>query len=274
MQRSDYTTVTDVRATYLGSAQTTDDTLILAIIREVSREIDRIARRRFYPRLETRLYDTPVDGVLMLDDDLLELTTLTNGDSTVMASTIYRLYPLNESAKNKIVLIPGSAFVGSNAYGDLGAISVAGVWGYRRDYSDGWQSDGATLAAAIASTSATTFTSAYAGFKAGNLIKIDSEYLYISGATYSATSTYTVARGVNGSTAATHLISAGITTWVVPEEIERLTCQASAAYYRLRSNPGMDSVSIDGVTFVTPRDITTYLLSRMRLLSGYIREAL
>lgn len=275
MQLSEYTTVTDVRSSYLGSTQTQDDGLILSIIREASREIDRITRRKFYPRIETRTYDAPAGVELILDDDLLELTTLTNGDGTAITNANYKLYPLNDTPKYKIVLAPGSAFNTSSTFGDLGAISVAGTWGYHRDYAtDGWLDYGAILSAAISNTTATTFTSLYGNFKAGNLVKIDSEYLYISSAVYASTSTYTVKRGVNGSTAAAHLIAAPIYLWGIHDEIERLACQATAAYYRLRSNPGMDSVSIDGVTFVTPRDVTSYMLTRLRLLSGIIREAL
>ncbi len=269
----DYTTVYNCRSTYLGSAQSTDDTLILDIIRQVSREIDALTNRHFYPLIGTRYYDTPVSRSIMLDDDLLEATTVTNGDTSIVSASDYLLWPANVSPKDRIEYKPSKGIwqLGGDGY-PFQAVSIAGVWGFTRDYINAWQLTGATLSAAITTTSATTFTCTTGRLKAGDLILIDTEYLYVSAVTVSTSDTVTVVRGVNGSTAAAHLISTAIERWVYMAEITMLATQAVAAYYRLRSNPGMDStVSIDGNSFATPQDVIAYMRRRLEFVSGIYR---
>ena len=74
-----------------------------------------------------------------------------------------------------------------------------------------------TLSAAITSTSATscTVTSASGFPGSGNYyVQVDSEVIEVTGG--QGTTTWTIARGANGSTAATHLISAMVTGGNVP----------------------------------------------------------
>jgi hypothetical protein len=70
----------------------------------------------------------------------------------------------------------------------------------------------ASLAAAITSASATTFTVANSNYplQAGQIVEVDNELMRVTGVarTAGSTDTATVVRGVNGSTAATHLINA------------------------------------------------------------------
>ena len=114
----------------ITSTDTNDDSVLEDIIEGVSRAIDTFTARTFYARTETRYYDTPEGQDLQLDDDLLTVTTLTNGDGTVLTSQYYKLYPLNFPQKYMIRL--------TNTYGwridpiafQHGAISVAGTWGY------------------------------------------------------------------------------------------------------------------------------------------------
>lgn len=114
-------------------------------------------------------------------------------------------------------------------------VSVAGVWGFHPDYAHAWMAVDA-LAAAIVTTTATTFTVADADgeddygmvprFSPGNLIKIDSEYMEVIKVDAN-TNTLTARRGVNGSTAATHLISAVISTWQVDYPVQRAVARQS-----------------------------------------------
>lgn len=129
----------------ITSTDATDDTVIEGIIEDASRLIDRTCGRTFYARTETRLYDKPEDKVLWLDDDLLTVTTLTNGDGTVIASTAYVLLPYNAPGKYAIELRPGQGAVWqmNTTYGDnLQAISVLGTWGFvSRIATDGESSE-------------------------------------------------------------------------------------------------------------------------------------
>lgn len=115
-------------------AQATDDTVIEAMIEGVSRYIDGETDRTFYARSETHYYDLPDNPyeLLIRDDDLLTLTTLTNGDGTVITSTYYKLYPLNTSPKWKIILLPSSGYIWQfSTTGNVeAAISIVGTWGY------------------------------------------------------------------------------------------------------------------------------------------------
>ncbi len=85
---ANYTTLDALKTQYLditvdsgGNKITVDDALLSALIRDVSRQIERSAQRAFAPRIETRKFDTPKanNQALEFDDDLLSLTSLTNG---------------------------------------------------------------------------------------------------------------------------------------------------------------------------------------------------
>ena len=108
-----------------------DDTVIEAIIEKVSRDIDQEAQRTYYARTETHYFDVPEDSqtVLNLGDDLLTVTTLTNGDGTVITSSYYKLYPLNAGRYRELKLKPSSGYIWlSDSNGDTdGVISVAGT---------------------------------------------------------------------------------------------------------------------------------------------------
>lgn len=279
---ANYTTLDALKHQYLditvdsgGNAITVDDALLSALIRDTSRTIERSAQRTFAPRVETKYYDLPrppTEQALLFDDDLLSLTSLTNGDGTALTViTDFVLYPYNQRVKTKALLIPVSAvrWQPSATQDVYGAVSVAGVWGYAKDGD--WIDSGGVLTAAITTTSATTFTATKNKILEGWLIKIDSEWLYVLGvASGVSDDQITVARGVNGSTAATHLINAPVSYWQPDYDIEMLCRMAAAAAYRIRANPTGDTVIIDGTSFATPKDISAFIYNRLGAL-GYRR---
>lgn len=276
----EYTTLSDLRAASAGQldiTSTKDDPLLLAQIRAASRDIDEIARRWFYPLVDTREYDTPAQvlGDLRVDADLLEITTLTNGNTVVINSSKYRLYPLNTWPKYSIRPLPsqGTPWELSLSGDAFGAISVAGVWGYHRDYANAWVALTA-LAAAITDTTGTSVSVPTGKAEAGHLLKIDSEYLYVASVSVGATNdTVAVVRGANGSTAATHLSGAAVSVWQVGYELENLCKMAAAAYYKLRANPIGETVAINNMTFSTPKDVKQYLYKNLQTL-GLLRMTL
>lgn len=110
-----------------------DDAVLEHIIEGASRLIDNHTRRTFYARTETHYYDTPHGYDLwIMDDDLLTITTLTNGDASVITSASYKLLPLNISPKYMITLLPGSnlTWEADSNSDPTGAITVLGTWGY------------------------------------------------------------------------------------------------------------------------------------------------
>ena len=121
----------------IASTDAADDAVIENIIEGISRTFDGLVGRTFYARTETHYYDTPEEGVLVInDDDLLSVTTLTNGDGTVLTTDYYSLYPLNTSPKIRIQLKNGAVWY-PNTYGYInGAISLVGSWGYSATVPD------------------------------------------------------------------------------------------------------------------------------------------
>jgi hypothetical protein len=99
----DYTTWAAVK-TYLDITGTGDDALGALLVNRVTDAIDRYCRRRFRAVTATRSFDVPEGDTLFLDDDLLSITTLTNGDGNVITSASYVLLPKNKSPKYAIRL--------------------------------------------------------------------------------------------------------------------------------------------------------------------------
>jgi hypothetical protein len=242
--------------------------MLADLIHSTSREMEDIAGRKFYPRIETRYFDTPSFlGIeqLWLDDDLLSLTTLMNGDGIEIPAAAYVLRPRNESPKHSIELLVSSDYRWQiTAAGDpQDAISVAGIWGFHNFYDGAWQDTLATVQndpLAIGGTSLTGLTTGK--IHAGDMLLIESEYIYVVSVTVSTTDTATIVRGIHGSTAAAHVKTTSIYRWT-HEEVEMLARMAVAAYFRLRQNPIGDTVNVGGQTFSTPKDVSAWMVKRM-----------
>ena len=117
----------------------TDDALLASMCTRAQSIIERKTKKKFESRTETRYYDVPSYGrKLYLDDDLLSVTTLTNGDGTVLASTEYHLWPNNGLPAGGIVINYGSTFYWKgDSLGNIeGKIAVAGAWGYTTTAND------------------------------------------------------------------------------------------------------------------------------------------
>lgn len=270
----EYTTVKKLHD-YKDFQSSASDVLMLDMIRQASGEIEEICNRRFFPRILTHSFDTPRQSMdLLFDDDLLEVTTLTNGDGQVIPSSDYKLYDLNFTPKRKLTLLPIRYMWQMDNFGTpYGAISLAGVWGYHEDYANAWIDTGATLAAAITTAGQATVTVTTGKLTAGDLLKIDGEYIYASAVALGASDTLSMTRGVNGSTAATHLISAPILRWDAGTKIAQLCVRAACAYTKLRANPISETVNVDGITYVTPKDVLKWMDSALRGL-GLIRPGI
>jgi len=117
-----------------STTDVTDDAVIEDIVEGVSRDFDILTGRTFYARTETHYYDAPWNDreLWIRDDDLLTVTTLTNGDTAVIISTQYKLYPLNKNPKYSICLLPSSGvYWAPDTSGNFeAAITLVGTWGY------------------------------------------------------------------------------------------------------------------------------------------------
>jgi hypothetical protein len=116
-----------------GGVQTSftagEDAVLQVFLDEATREIDRQTARTFEASASTTRYFWPEDVVgdtLYLDNDLLTLGTLTNGDSTTITSDYYWLQPDNVTPKAKVKLKSTKAW----AFDTDGRIGVTGTWGF------------------------------------------------------------------------------------------------------------------------------------------------
>ena len=252
----------------------------VALLRDLctiaSRLFDGSTRRAFYPRSEVRYFDHPADAsILKVDDDLLEVTTFTtqNGDEEVssddyylMCGTSYNLAPYDRlvmvSDGDMPVLLYSDRLQKANA--------LTGIWGYHEDWAAAWQSandtvvdDPLTAAATALEVSSVDGKDIYGlspRFKVQMLLKIEDEYLYVTGKN-AAASTLTVRRGVNGTDAAAHDAATTIYIYKPMEEIAHAVKRLAAWLYAQRNvgfTEQVTTVEIGGVIIIpksAPADV-------------------
>lgn len=234
----------------------TDDDVIQDLLNAASRYIDAETRKIFYPQYQSVLFDIPDGNILYLDDDLLEITELLNGDDTVIASSAYILQGRTPPYWKLSLRSNSTVTWEDDASGNAQqVIDLRGFWGRHEKYSVAWEQVG-TLSAAITDTTTLAF-SATSGHSivAGNILKIGTElYNVVTAATNVITP---IRRGDNGSTAATHLISVPIYAWRPMEGARMSTLEiANSAYKRRFGQSTGDSATITAAGVVlTPRDI-------------------
>jgi hypothetical protein len=252
-----------------------DDAVIDEILSGVSRYFDDECHRTFYPRFETRYFSVPVytnsPRKLFLDDDLLQETSIINGDTTDISALtdslghkVYNLLPKNYEPKFCIELVgPTYIFWIFNSIGSIQyVISVTGWWGFHNHYTQrGWTKVD-TLKNAITDTTTLAFTVNTSGsVLADQILKIDNEIFNVA-----SESTGTVTpnqRGDNGSTAATHLVGASVYAWNVQPEIKLAVMEAALNIYQARSgqsNGGKVSVTAAGIV-IRPEEIPAHAQS-------------
>jgi hypothetical protein len=270
-----YATLTDFKSFQtISSTDATDDSVIEKMLEGASRWIDSYTGRRFYPIIATRYFDVPQEvnkpKLLQLDDDLLALTTLTNGDDTTITSTDYLLQPVNASPKWGIQLKPSSdvywEYDSSNEY--LAVIDVLGWWGYHDEYSQRAWSTAGTLGAALnASALSATMTAGHTLQAAGGqILKIDNEII-ISTAS-GATSLTILKRGDNGSTAAAHDNASTVYLWNPMAKIHETCLEVSMNLYRKRygeNSEGVAKITAMGVV-ISPTDVSSHTKSYLDTL--------
>jgi hypothetical protein len=206
-----------------------DDVVIEYLLRSASRYLETASSRHFTPLIETRYYDVPQARELCLDDDLLEVLTLTNGDGTVIPSTQYNLTPKNRSPYRVIRLKDNSAYIwASDGAGELhDVIAVYGIWGYHERYALAWLL-GSTAAEAMDATETGYDVTSGTGFAVGNIIRFDDELGYVSAI---ATNTLTTSRFGQSSTSNTETVTAaGIV--LAPRDIPALAMDFIKAHRR------------------------------------------
>lgn len=281
-----YATLAEARAE-LKATTTTDDAKLYTHLRTVSARIDReFSQRRplFVPFIEARqIRVTPAsinsdDNVLYIGQNLLALTAASVNGTALVVGTTVEAWPTLTSPVRALRLMDwsNSWYSYCTTEGTPLFASVTGVWGFHRDYPNAWLSVD-TLAAAIVSAAATTFTVANVDgsdpygrtprISAGNLLKVDDEYMEVV-STNISTNVVTVIRGVNGSTAATHVISSAVSVWQVEEPVKR-ACARWAAFLYARMGAYESSAITDIGIINYPSDLLGEI---KRILQEYAYE--
>lgn len=270
----------------LATDETTDDVLLAGFIRRACLWIDQYKGRRFDPRIETLNHDYPYrkaarlgeysskaawmvgeldrvnshsDRLLRLLDDALEIVAVTNGDGTAISASDYVLeaqgiYPkwgirLKRSASTN--WLPGTS-------GDVEqVISVQAVWGYHERYGEAWANSQDTVQSNPLTIGGTSLVVTDADgqaadspeqrFQAGQLLKIDSEYLAVT-AVNTTSNTLTVTRAANGSTAAAHVQGTAIYIYRPMWTIQQAALRLATWAYRQKDANVFERITLLGTT--------------------------
>lgn len=231
---NEYALIADLKGLIPDYSGTDDDAVMRLICEAASRFLDAKTHRWFYPLIQTRYYDHPVDATqLRVDKDLLEVsefttqnteTEVTSGQYYLMCAGSYNMTPAD-----RIVLKTDSARTRLLYTGTLQkANAVTGTWGYHEDWDNAWQSSGDAIAddgGIDAAVTAITVTDADGAdiygvtprFKVGQTLKAGDEFMYL---TAISSNTLTVIRGINGSTAAVHDADVAIYVYRPMRDIE------------------------------------------------------
>lgn len=109
-----------------------DDVFINALLERASRAVDAFCGTWFYALEQTRYFDLPYSRRLDLDAPLLSVTTVTNGDGTVIAANQYFGWPYQGPHFINLELQPVSVIYWQFGLNGLTSrvVSVKGFWGY------------------------------------------------------------------------------------------------------------------------------------------------
>lgn len=274
-----YATLPELRRVLaLAGEQTADDDLLLMLLGAATELIDAYTGRRFVPVRATRSYTAADPGVLGLEADLLALESVTNGDGTTIPLSAVHVGPAG-AAVGAWLALDRTRAIFTHSGDPLEAIQVTGVWGYHPDWAQAWASSGDSVQDNPLAADATTLTvdeadaplptGFWARFAVGQLLRIEDEYLHVLAIAGDA---LTVARGVNGTTAASHAAGTPIAVYQVPGDIRAATLRLAMWLYR---QPDAGFVQAGGalrgsllVPPALPEDVRQILAPYVRLRVG------
>lgn len=265
-----------------------------------TRYIQRHTRRDFFPWRETRTYPIPYafydlavrrfpTAHLQLDQDLLEVFTLNNGQKDLDPDAFFPLELNIKPHFGLAVKFPeywGGSFGGISPFKrfDEGVITVDALWGYAENtggwrYPDDFWIDTRFELEATLSDSSTVFSVTdlenqidELGEKplvAGRMLKIEDEYLEII-AISTSTNTVTVRRGARGSEPAEHAEDTPVYRWRVIEDITEACLQIAKTWREADLSAGnrigVSDVS-PGAELSIPNDPLTIIKSYARSMT-------
>ena len=222
------------------------DARLLSLLEAASRWIDGYCGRDFAATTAERQFDSGGGDLLFLPDlvSVSRLRTRAPGPAawSDWPADAYRLYPLDaaptQPGGHPYTWVAAATNAGRRFPAGRAAVSISGVWGYSSVRED----TGLRIAAGASLTAdATTITAAPAAtaVSAGHTIRIGGEDAYVTAAAVDRTAdttTLTVIRGVNGTTAAIHDAGAGIAAYRYPAAVSESCLRLVMAWWRERAN--------------------------------------
>lgn len=226
----------------LDEIDTSDDDYLIAMLETASTMMERMSHRRFQPHVAALPHTVPQQDRtrLTLRDDLLALTSLTNGDGSLIPAGDIRLLPdPGWEPISQIALLNGAAFVHEESA--LNALTVEGIWGWHNHWDAAWENSDDTVQDDPFAVSSTTLTVQDADaskdgeprFQVGHLLRIGEEYLRVT-AVDTDDNTLTVRRGANGTAAANHAAGSPITIYQPPLDVKMLCLRWAQWLYHER----------------------------------------
>lgn len=204
---------------------------------------------------------------------LLEIITLTNGDLNTISSSQYVLKENNEYPKT-IVQLKSSACIGFKAAPSGAweqAILIDGIWGYVPHYATCWKLTGQTVQGTGGIDDETTDleVTSTAGFSRGWYLQIEDETLFVEAVVDETT--FTVERGVLGTTAAAHDEDTAIRRFVHDNIIYRAATEWASYLYKSKDQLGQQVEVFEGGQSIqnglSPR-LYHALMKRQRVSAG------
>lgn len=214
---------------------TADNERLRIALGAATHQIEQITGRWLVPRraFVRAGYQSPTE--LVLDQDLMELTGLTNGDGQALSvSDVEFVTPAI------LRLLNGAQFTRGDEWRAL-PITVSGVWGWHENWSEAWRLSGDTIngildpvGTAVIPVVDVDGTDPYGDtprFQVGQLLRVDSEIMSVI-AVNAVTNTLTVLRGEMGTATSDHLSGTSITIYNAPAHVEMLILRWATWLYK------------------------------------------
>lgn len=239
---------------------TTNDMLLMGTLREVSDRLDsefpQVPRWTFFaPWRGSRKYLVTTERVnsalntFRFKEALLEIdATITLGTSVLTVGTDVELWPDATQPPFYALRLIGCCRTWYDYCAGCAAplqVTIPGVWGWHRDYASAWPTI-TTLTATMTDTQTTMVVASVTaadpygiapGINIGTLLRVDDgtdEFMEVTGIDATA-KTYTVRRGVNGTTAVAHTdATAGVQAYQVETPVQIAVARQSALMYARR----------------------------------------
>lgn len=114
----------------LAAGDTNADADLLKAVQQASHILESLTNRRYCPAVESQTVsiDTDIPDTLILPDDLLSLTSITNEDGSSISLDEVRLIPDHDDlAAGVLKLVNGASFTYVET--PLNAVTITGIWG-------------------------------------------------------------------------------------------------------------------------------------------------